>query len=246
MLVAWLPVARAQTHKSTSPVDEQKATVSVRELQVPAKAQGAFVRGVEELAKGDATGSLRHFRRAIQEFPGFYEAYYNEGVAETQLQQTDEALQSFQSAINLSGGRCARAYFGYSLVLARLGRSKEAESIVRRGMEEDPSLSDGYAVLSTVLFNQNRLDDAEEAAHKALRLPNPSARSAFLTLADVHLRKGDYRSAAKDMESYLRAVGSTPCKDDAEFNQRIRKLLSEIKAKTAGQLPKGEPRVDIW
>src|SRR6202007_1241159 len=176
----------------------------------------------ERLAKGDAAGSLEHFRRAIQEFPGFYEAYYNKGVAETHLHQKDEALHSFQKAIDLSGGRCASAYFGYSFVLAQQGRPKDAELIVRRGLEEDPYISDGYSVLASVLLDQNRLVEAEAAAHKALLLPNHSPRSDLLTLAYIHLRKDEYRFAAQDLEACLKAVGSTPRKEDIEHDKYIR------------------------
>ena len=235
LLFICLPAARAQSNKPTSRTHGQKGSVSVRELQIPAKARAIFERGVEDLAKGDAAGSLLQFKRATQEFPGFYEAYYNEGIAETQLHQRDEALRSFQKAIDIRGGHYARAYFGYGLVLAQLGRTDEAEFLVRRGLDEDPSLSDGYAVLSILLFNRNRLDEAEEAAQKALRMPNPSTRNALITLTHVHLRKGEYQSAAQDLEGYLKAVRASPCKDDEEYNQYARKLLGEIQGKMVAQ-----------
>ena len=232
LLVGWPLAAHAQVSNPGSWTRTQQSTVSVRELQTPPKAHRAFRRGFERLAKGDAAGSLEHFRRAIQEFPGFYEAYYNKGVAETHLHQKDEALHSFQKAIDLSGGRCANAYFGYSLVLAQQGRPKDAELIVLRGLEEDPSLSDGYSVLASVLFDQNRLDEAEAAAHKALLLANRSPRGPLLTLAYIYLRRREYRLAVQDLEAYLKAVRSTPWKDDAEYSQYIRRLLSEAKAKS--------------
>jgi tetratricopeptide (TPR) repeat protein len=235
LLVTWLPAARAQNHRPSSPAYGQKGLVSVRELQIPAKARTIFARGVEDLTRGDAAGSLIQFKRAVHEFPSFYEAYYNEGIAEIQLHQTDEALQSFQKAIDIRGGRYARAYFGYGLVLAQLGRSEEAESLVRRGLEEDSSLSDGYAILSILLFNRNRLEEAEEAAHKALRMPNPSTRNALITLAHVHLKKGQYQAAAQDLEGYLKAARASPCKDDEEYNQSIRKMLGEIQGKIVAQ-----------
>jgi tetratricopeptide (TPR) repeat protein len=144
LLVGWPLAAQARVSNLGSRTRTQQSTVSARELQIPAKARSAFRRGFERLAKGDANGSLQHFRRAIQEFPGFYEAYYNKGVVETELHQAEEALQSFQKAIDLSGGHCARAYFGYALALDQQGDAKDAkdakdaEQIVRRGLEEDP------------------------------------------------------------------------------------------------------------
>jgi len=239
LLVGWPLAGHAQVSNPGSWTRTQQSTVSARELQIPAKARSAFRRGFERLAKGDADGSLQHFRRAIQGFPGFYEAYYNKGVAETQLHQAEEALQSFQKAIDLSGGHCARAYFGYGLVLDRQGEAKDAEQIVRRGLEEDPALSDGYGVLSIVLFDLNRLDEAEAAAQKALLLPNPSPRNALLTLAYIHIKRGDYRFAVRDLEAYLNSVPSTPREDDIEHNKYIWNLLNEAKAKSVEQIPEG-------
>jgi outer membrane protein assembly factor BamD (BamD/ComL family) len=83
-----------------------------------------------------------------------------------------------------------------------------------------------------VLFEQNRL---EAAAHKALLLPNPSRRNALLALAHVHFVRREYQLAVQDLEAYLKAVPSTPWKDDAEHDQYIRKLLSEAKANSVEQ-----------
>jgi tetratricopeptide (TPR) repeat protein len=246
VLIDSVPAAQAQSPNPTPRSQEQKATVSVRGLQIPAKAQRLFKQGIEYLARGDAEGSQDFFRRAIQTYPSYYEAYYNLGVAESQLHQWSEALQFFQKAIDLSGGGFAHGYFGYGLVLNQLGQSNDAEKIVRRGLEQEPDLSDGYAVLSIALFNQNRLDEAEEAAQKSLRLPNASPRNALLALAHIHFKKGDYRAAAKDLESYLEAVRAAPHKHDAESDPYIQRLLSQAKARSAGQNQEGASRGDLW
>jgi tetratricopeptide (TPR) repeat protein len=246
VLIDSVPAAQAQSPIPTPRTQEQKATVSVRGLQIPAKAQRLFKQGIEYLARGDAEESQDFFRRAIQAYPGYYEAYYNLGVAESQLHQWSDALQFFQKAIDLSGGGFAHGYFGYGLVLNQLGQSNDAEKIVRRGLEQEPDLSDGYAVLSIALFNQNRLDEAEEAAQKSLRLPNASPRNALLALAHIHFRKGDYRASVKDLEGYIEAVRAAPHKHDAENDPYIQRLLSQAKAKSAGQNKEDASRGDLW
>lgn len=243
-LIACAPVARGQTRHSDAPKSqEQKALVSVRALQTPAKARDAFRRGAECLAKGDAAGSLRHFVRAIHEFPDYYEAYSNKGAAELLLNRKDEALQSFQKAIDLSGGHYARAYFGYGYVLLKQGRPDEAERFVRRGLAEDPSIADGYVVLSMALFNEGRLDEAERNAVEAVRMPDPAGTKAFLTLAYVHLKRADYPSAVSDLERYLQAVRDDhSSRGDIESIQKqesIQKVLGELKAMSTCQRPPG-------
>ena len=237
VLLAWSPATPAQSFNLTSPNHVQKDTVSVRELQIPVKARVALSRGVECMHKGDAARCLPHFRRAIQVFPAFYEAYYDQGVAQMELNEKDAALQSFQAAIDLSGGHFARGYFGYGIVLAQEGRSKDAESILRRGLEEDPTLSAGYAALSAVLLDEGQLDEAEESGQKALRMPRPSVRNALLTLAFIHIKKQEYPLAVQELESYLAAVRRGQFREDTGFVKYVEDKLSDAKAKTSPNAP---------
>ena len=141
VLMARLPTAYAQISRSASENPRAEATVSARELQVPAKARNAARQGVECLQKGDLAQSLSHFQKAIQECPTYHEAYCQKGLAEVRLGKLDEAVKSFQKAIDLSGGHYALAYFGYGQALARLGKPEEAEAILRRGLEQDRHFS---------------------------------------------------------------------------------------------------------
>lgn len=106
-----------QPHTQAQSKTKITAQVSVQELQVPAKAHQAVLQAVERMRKGDVAGSLSHFKRAIQECPSYAQAYYLKGLAEIRLDQPNEASQSFQKAIDLSGGHYALAYFGYAQAL---------------------------------------------------------------------------------------------------------------------------------
>lgn len=180
-----------------------KYTVSVRDLQIPSKARDKFERGVNLLAKYDAEGSLRFFAAAIEAAPDFYEAYYHQGVAEAQMNRNDEALQSFQSAIDLSNGHYPRAEFGYGLVLAREGKSKEAEQVVRHGLQTDSNIPDGHIVLALILLRLNRLEEAERSAHEALLLNQSTSAKAHLILADICGERGDFSGQARELDAYL-------------------------------------------
>jgi tetratricopeptide (TPR) repeat protein len=151
-VVCWTPRAQAQGDNFAAPTLRSQPRVSVRELRTPAKARDEFERGLRRLAKRDAAGSLRHFDAAIRVSPEYYEAYYNEGVAEMQLRNNQEALRCFQRAIDLSDGSYARAEFGYGLALLRAGKAEEAERVVRHGLASDPNNADGHVVLGFVLL----------------------------------------------------------------------------------------------
>jgi hypothetical protein len=79
MSVPMFPAAcLAQTASSASPVNDN--VVSVQELRSPGKAQKAFDKGAKLLLKGDASGSIAYFDRAIAKDPSYYRAYYDKGL----------------------------------------------------------------------------------------------------------------------------------------------------------------------
>jgi tetratricopeptide (TPR) repeat protein len=178
-------------------------TVSVRELKIPDKAKGAFIKGLESLAKRDFPASLRHLTRAVQVFPDYYEALYHLGVVQTNLGQFENAMQSFQKSVDLSGGRYASADFGVGYLLNLKGKAAEAETIIRRGLELDQNSADGFVLLGMTLLRLNRSEEAEKSAREAL-LRKPDFAEAYLVLADANARKQNYREQIQGLDAYLR------------------------------------------
>ncbi len=195
-----------------SPVRRTAYTVSVRELRIPGKARNAFEKGLARLAKNDADGSRSQFVRATATFPDYYEAYYHMGVADLRLGREEEAAQAFQKAIDLSGGRYAWAQFALGLLLCRRGEYAEAETVIREGLEVDGRSAIGHLFLSVALFRLNRLEEAERSAREAL-LRKPGFALAYLVLADVHGRRGEYGMQLHDLDAYLPLQERVPDRD---------------------------------
>jgi tetratricopeptide (TPR) repeat protein len=193
----------------SGPIPRSRYAVSVRELKIPGKAQDEFQTGLRKLAKNDPAGSLTHFTKAIQVFPGYFEAYYHLGVAEMTLGYANQALRDFQVSIDLSGGRYALAEFGYGYLLCQQGRPGEAEKIVRRGLEVEDASPEGYVILAEALKQLNRLDAAEKSAREAL-LRNPNYPGAYLILADLAQAKGDYRAQIDLLDIFLKLQPNGP------------------------------------
>lgn len=207
--------------KSKSGAIRQSAyTVSVRELKIPGKARDEFQKGLELLGKNDPAGSLRHFTKATQAFPGYFEAYYNIGVADAALGRFNEAMRAFQTSIDLSDGRYALAQFGYGYVLCQEGKAAEAEKIVRKGLEVEDVAPEGYVILSEALVQLNRPDEAEKSAREAL-LRNPGFAGTYLALADVAASKDDYRAEVADLDIYLRLQPNGPASEQARQHREV-------------------------
>jgi tetratricopeptide (TPR) repeat protein len=205
-------------------------TVSLRQLRVPAKALRAFRKGLERLAKLDAVGGGKQFAQAIAAFPDYYEAYYHKGVSELRLGHNDEAAEAFQKAIDLSEGRYAWAQFALGIVLCRRGQCKEGEAVIRKGLEVDGTSDTGHLFLSTALFGQNRLVEAEQSAREAL-LRRPGLASAYLVLADIHGRKGEYALEVHDLDSYLKLAPKEPASRQVHEIREVARQMA-LRSKT--------------
>jgi len=188
---------------SSPPVPANAYTISARELKIPSNAHNEFNKGLERLAKKDENGSLSHFMKAVKLFPGYFEALYHQGIVQTNLGQLEKAMQAFQKAVVLSGGRYARAMFGIGYLHYLQGDEAEAETTVRRGLEVDPNSPDGYVILGMTLLHLNRLDEAEKSAREAL-LRDPNTANAYLILADSSARRENYLEQIQDLDAYLR------------------------------------------
>jgi tetratricopeptide (TPR) repeat protein len=201
----------------------------VRELRIPGKARNAFEKGLERLAKNDPVGSRTQFVRATAVFPDYYEAHYHMGVADLRLGREEDAAQAFQKAIDLSGGHYAWAQFALGLLLCRRGEYAEAETVIRKGLDVDGSPATGHLFLSVALFRLNRLEEAERSAREAL-LRRPGFALAYLVLADVHGRRGEYARQLQDLDAYLKFEPDGPAsKRVREVREVVRRIVFRTK-----------------
>jgi tetratricopeptide (TPR) repeat protein len=199
-------------------------------LQILSKAKVKFEQGLNRLNKYDAAGSLRFFAAAIEVAPDFYEAYYHRGIAEAQMNRNDDALKSFQAAIDLSNGHYPRAEFGYGLAITRTGNVREAERVVRHGLQTDANIADGHVVLALVLLQLNRLEEAEKSAQNALLLKQSGSAKAHLILADIRGEMGDFSGRARELHAYVERY---PKDRNHKFIEATRDLAKKIASRKA-------------
>src|SRR5436309_5643841 len=113
--------------------------VSVRELEIPAKAHEAFNSGTSLLLQNQPASSIPEFQRALKIFPDFYEAHYKLGLANLNLRRYPEAQAAFESSIEVSKGRYPPANFGLGVALCTQRQYSEAEEAVRGGLDQVPA-----------------------------------------------------------------------------------------------------------
>ncbi|HEV2194143.1 MAG TPA: tetratricopeptide repeat protein [Candidatus Acidoferrum sp.] len=219
---------------SLAPQPVQSAnTVSARELAIPGKAQEEYRKGLVSLAKKELANSLKHFASAVRAFPGYFEAFYHQGIVETDLGHQEAAMQDFQMAVNLSGGRYAQAQFGIGYLYYLQGNAAQAESVTRRGLELDPNSPDGYVILGMTLLRLNRINEAEKSAREAL-LRDPNHADAYLILADACARRQNYQEQIQHLDTYLKL---DPTGSASKRAHEVREVALKILNQTQSQNP---------
>lgn len=205
--------------------------VTTRQLKIPEKAQNEYYRGLDLMNKKDFSGSLTHFSKAVADYPDYYEAVYLVGLVELRLGHQDKAIEAFQKAIDLSGGHYARAQFGYGLILCNQGKPKDAENLIRSGLESDPDSAEGHLFLGIALLDENRLDESEKSLREAL-LRRPQYADVYLALADVHAKRKDYQSQIQDLDIYLKLA---PTAAGADYVRKVRDAAQHLAASSSAK-----------
>ena len=220
---------------------EPGTTISARELTIPRKALEAMQKGKERLygKQQDRKGSLPHFRRAVTEFPSYYEAYMQMGLAYMHLEQTADAEEALRKSIEVSENRFPDAYFALASLLTNHDRFAEAEVAARRGLELDAGGWIGYYELARALVGLNHVEAAEKNAQEA-RARKPDFPALHLVLANIHIRKRDYPALLEDLNRYLELEPSGPMSDQAlQTRDKIQRALAN--AQNPGSAPANKP-----
>lgn len=222
-----VPVELHLSRNSLHAAGGSDGSVSVRELSIPGKARKAFEKGQKLHAAKELAASLSQFDRAIAAFPGYYEAYYEMGLAHFDAVHLVEAEEAFRKSIESSRETYAPPHFTLGLLLCYKRDFAAAESVLRRGLEIDPFSAKGEYGLGQALFGLGRAEEAEKSARQAAARSERFAEPHAL-LARIHMRRNDLPALAQDLETYLRLA------PDGEYSVHARSLLEQAQRALAG------------
>jgi Carboxypeptidase regulatory-like domain/Tetratricopeptide repeat len=178
-------------------------TISAHELSAPSKAKADMVKGQNLLYnKADYQGSIKEFQRAIKEFPDYYEAYGQMGVACARLKDSANAEASLRKSVDLSGQKYPQAYISLAALLSENHRFSDAEPMARKALELDSNSWQSYAELTRALAGLNRLTDAAESAQAAIKL-QPNEPELYVALINIEGKLSNYPAMLENMNAYL-------------------------------------------
>jgi len=199
-------------------------TVSKRELLIPRRAREAMERGLNLMhEKSDYHGSIAQFQRAAREYPQYYEAYAQMGVAYMNLGDTAKSEEMLSTSIEMSGRAYPDALSILAAVYSTGQRYAEAEPLAREAVKLDPLSWQANHELARALHGLNREAEAEASGLQALAA-EPNNLQTILLLANIHLRMPSYADLIRDLDTYLELAPDGP---DAQQARQMREQVLE-------------------
>ena len=224
-----------RANSSANSATAGKPSVSSRELSIPRKAREDMQKGLDLLyGKSDYQGSIKLLESAIKEYPDYYEAHAQMGVAFLHLKNPADAEQSLRKSVQLSEEHYVDALFWLATVLSDNGRFAEAEGVARKGVELDPSSWQANAELARALLGLDRPAEAEKNALTAVKL-QPGTATLYLILANVHGQTQNDPALLEDLNNYLRLAPTGPSADQARAQRK--QLQEELGDAKGNQTP---------
>ncbi|HEV8657526.1 MAG TPA: tetratricopeptide repeat protein [Thermoanaerobaculia bacterium] len=95
----------------------------------------------------------------------------------------------------------------------QLGHHAKAEEAFRKALTLDATSADALNNLAWLLYQQKRLDEAEQLAHRAVAAPAPDEWMRLDTLAQIQLARGACADALSSWERALKGVPATRVKE---------------------------------
>jgi TolA-binding protein len=191
------------------PSNAPGAPVSARELSLPAGAVNEFHAGIDLLsAKKDPKASIEHFQKAIDAYPGYYEAYFLMGMANMQSGNTQASETPFRKAIALNE-KFFEPYYPLSAVLHSLGRDEDAFAVLEKARGLDPSGWRWPFEMARLYGNRLEFSTALPLAQEASSKKDVPAR-VHLLLADLYSNSRQPQKALEELQAFAKLEPASP------------------------------------
>ncbi len=181
----------------------RRHAVSTSQLAIPAKAVHEYEEAQKDLARRDADAAVRHLESAVAMAPQFSAAWNNLGTIAYQTQKFTHAEECFREALR-QDPTSYEPLVNLGGVLVTLHKLDEAWDYNLHAVLTRPNDALANSQLGMTYFATGTLDLAEKYLRRACQLDPAHFSHPQLFLAEIHLRQGDTRAAAADLEEFLR------------------------------------------
>jgi len=150
----------------------------------------------------DADAAIKHYRKAIQLYNKYSEAYLALGLLYMDLGKFGDAQPALQAANEITPTAPA-GYLALGTMYNAQKKYDEAEKALTKGLELKSDVAQGQYELAKTYWATGKWQDAEPHAQKAVAI-EPTMAPAHVLLGNIALRKQDPLGAVKEFQEYLR------------------------------------------
>ncbi len=198
-VVVLLLAARTIVRNPVWVSDEALFTNMVRVSPGSAKAHYDFAYVSAEV--GNPGRALRHYVRAIQIYPGYWDAWAGRGRAERDLGDLAASEKSYAESVRLVP-TYENGFYGLGLAREGQGDKKGAEDAYRQGLRHNPQ-SLPLAYRAALLLSAEKRPSAEHAWRRALAI-DPASLPSRLGYAEWLAASGRREEARAQVREALR------------------------------------------
>ena len=142
--------------------------------------------------------AFTHFRKAIELYPTYGNAYGQLGLAYYRQKQPKEALENYQIALKYDPND-AKIYSNMGVIYFENRDLKKAEEVYLKAVKLDPRYTDARRNLGSVYAQTGRFDQAITQFSEGLKY-DPDNATLYLYLGYAHRDKGDVNKAKEFLE----------------------------------------------
>lgn len=140
-------------------------------------------------------------------------AYNNMGMIQLEREMYDEAIASFEKAVQLRPAY-GEAWCNMGIALNKMGEYEMAMQTYRKAIEVEPDHLDSYINLGTEYLNKNMPDSAIAIYQRAITI-DPTFAAAYYNIGLVRMQQGRYSDA---VSYHQRALAFAPASADGWYN----------------------------
>jgi hypothetical protein len=203
-----------------------RGTISANALKVPDNAKREFERGSQLLnEKKDFDRSIAAFRRAVELYPSYNQAYFLMGTAQIQINDASAAEASLRKAIDLDPHMTA-PYYALAVLMFGQQRYAEEKELLLEAQKLDATDWRWPFELARCDAQQGQWDSALRyglAASGSVNVPP----KVHLLLADIYSNSNKPREAVAELELFAKLDPKS------SYMGRVREVLPILRQRAA-------------
>ena len=219
---ATVPNKSAGANRNLTDVREYTA-------KFPKPAVKEFEKGAKADEAGKMDDAIRHYQKAIQIAPEFYEAHNNLGSDYLSKSDFPAARKEFEQAIQENQSDAA-GYFNLSNACMLMNNLPEAEKYLEEGIRREPESALGQFLLGSLNMKTGKLPEAEHALQQAIKF-NPVMIQPRLQLVNLLLQQGKKPEAIEQLHDFVTTFPDNP------FSPQARKVLEKLEGPSQAKMP---------